>query len=187
MTELLARTEKFHVRHDQENKDVIHVNILGLGFVTINRTGEGVIVDVYGGMGDGDSLASISLMDDDFEESEESYCDKLMELITDIDPSQEVSDSHFCYSAYSDKIDLVAAVESWFADGCFDTDELTGLEGINDIHLADQLTPSKPHIHIVDDIHAKLKETGHKYFKSGTRKVFTLGGELGNYHLALLS
>jgi len=185
MNQSLAQTENFIVRYDKDNKNNIHIHIEGLGVVTINRTHEGLIVDAFDLTDRGDSLATICLMDTDFEES---YADEVDALITCIDYTQDVSDNHgFTSQAYQDGLDVVSAVDSWFSDHCFNADTLIGLEGINDNILAESMTSSKPHMPISDESYIFLKSFQTKYFKNSLGKVFSLGGNAGKYVVMTLS
>jgi hypothetical protein len=86
----------FNAYLDQESPNYIYVEIKGLGVVSINRTDEGVIIDVHDNKDCHDSIASLGLDHNDFSDN---FSDDLQREIERYDPSISL-DAEECLAAY---------------------------------------------------------------------------------------
>jgi hypothetical protein len=161
----------------------LNVDIKGLGSVVINKTSEGLIVDVYDKTDGGHSLANIALETADFTEG---YFNTLSSAINTFDNNLEIS-SAFSDTAYSGGLSTNNAVTSYFNDNSFD---ITTLKGLKAVHSStDSL--NKIHddvlIHITENEVNALQLLGHDYFLTNGGRILTIGKNNNDLSLALIS
>jgi hypothetical protein len=138
---------------------LISVEVVGLGTVFINRTDEGIIVDVYNktdGGGSNDCLGSLAIQSADFFES---YGDRLQKEIDAFDAEATV-DNEFIALAYTEELTIPQAVTRYFSSNPFDVATLSQPDE-DDMLLSVEMEP-EPVIALTSSQHQLLgRETVH--------------------------
>ena len=159
----------------EDGSERTHIELKGLGSLTIVRTDEGVIIDVHD-QGQSESIASVGLLDEDFLEG---YAEAVMAHVQRIDPGTVVN-SEFIDQAFKDKLNVIEAVESWCADSGFDVSLLQPIESAHGMKAV------RPHIKVSGSSAAKLAGTGKSAFTTTSGNVVGLVAQPNGYVLAPL-
>lgn len=169
---------QFNVDFNYEDHDRLSVEIKGLGTVAINRTSEGLIVDVHS-PSDSESLATICLSDEDFLDG---FGDEITEQVRKFH-TDAVIEAGFIENSRSSKDSTIHSSEIWLAAKGFDIDLLTPIEGLGKNSLVDISRLCRPYQSITESQHAELFESGHTYFKLPTGVMVTYGESDQGYSL----
>jgi len=110
------------------------------------------------------------------------YSNNLMDRITIIDPTQDVS-VEFCEQAFADGVSTCQAIESWFNDCTFNIETLVGINGCcSDFHQEVRKL-IRPYIKITESVYKSLLDAPYDYYKTKSGIVFTFGTADGGYAL----
>ena len=181
----LIKRSVFNVFAEQNDEFKIHIEVKGLGIVSINRTDEGVIVDVFDNLDGNDSLASLALENQDFSEA---YANELQREIEKYDPSVDL-DAVKCIEAYKNGISTVDFIESYFDPGLqvFDFSSLVPLKG-ECKRFAEQVKDlTRPYIKITPEQQNDLLNAEADFYRAQGGKVVTFGASDGGYALMTLN
>jgi len=157
----------------------LHVEVKGLGMITINRTSEGVIIDVHDKSDEADSIASLALSDSDFEDR---YASTLQKEIERFDYSIDL-DSSYTSTAYSDEREVWQAIEDYYSDETFDMTCLSPLKGSVDALNVDVRSLTRPYIKISEEKYQDLLAGTVCFFKTSGGHVVTFGQADGGFAL----
>ncbi|GIC77089.1 hypothetical protein [Moritella sp. F3] len=169
----LAKTDNFIVKDGFGDSGRLHVTVKGMGVVTINRTHEGLIVDVNR-YGDDDTIGSLCFDSSDFSER---YIEELESMIKSFDKNIDVSVS-FLDLAWEKGLELTSAVQKYFSDCCFDVLTLKGLKGNRSDYQGDVANLKRPYIAITPEANSDLTNGKYDYYQTNTGKVVTFGDGL---------
>jgi len=169
-TSILAQSDDFKVESGYGERNRLHITVKGLGVVTLNKTYEGLIIDVHN-KGIDDSIDSLAIQNGDFAEF---YTNKLQSIIKQFDKEIDVSIS-FLEVAWEKRLELTDAVQKYFSDGCFDVLTLKGLKGVCGEYHDQVKKLQRPYIKISAQTNRDLTNAKYDYYQTNTGKVVTFG------------
>lgn len=181
----LIKHSVFNVFADQNNESRIHIEVKGLGVASINRTDEGVIVDVFDNLDRNDSLASLAVKNQDFSEA---YANELQREIEKYDPTVDL-DAMECIEAYKNGVSTSAFIESYFDPELqvFDLNSLVPLKG-ECKRFAEQVKDlTRPYIKITPEQQNDLLNSEADFYRTQGGKIVTFGASDGGYALMTLN
>ena len=183
-TPLLKRSV-FNVFAEQNNESRIHVEVKGLGIVSINRTDEGVIVDIFDNLDGNDSLASLALENQDFSEA---YANELQREIEKFDPSVDL-DAMECVEAYKSGVSTSGFIENYFKpeQQVFDLSSLEPLKGECKRFTEQIKDLTRPYIKITPEQQNDLLNGEADFYRTQGGKVVTFGASDEGYALMTLN
>ena len=179
MSKLLIKQPAFNVWSDELlAKSKIHVEVKGLGVVTINRTHEGVIIDVFDQSENNESLASIALEDSDFndfpEDSLEAYVEEVNREIEKFEPSLYLS-QELCIESHQNGTSIMQFIETFYKRNWFDLEGLIPIKG-DVIPFSEQVKAlTRPYIKITASQYKALEARASNFFKTKGGKVVAFG------------
>ncbi|NQZ49706.1 MAG: hypothetical protein HRT95_05805 [Moritella sp.] len=169
-TNILAQTDDFKVESGYGDRNRLHITVKGLGVVTLNKTSEGLIIDVHNN-GIDDSIDSLAIQNGDFAEF---YTNQLESMIKSFDKDIDVSVS-FLEVAWEKGLELTNAVQKYFSNCCFDVLTLKGLKGNRSDYQGDVANLKRPYIAITAQTNSDLTNGKYDYYQTNTGKVVTFG------------
>ena len=183
MSNLLIKQPVFNVWADQNTDRCIHVEIKGLGMVSINRTGEGVIIDVFDKTESNDSLNSLAIEDSEFSEG---FFDALQNAIEKLDPSIDLNPEDTA-NAYENNHSVSRFIEQYFKENEFDISNLKPLKGEVKGSSEQVRDLQRPYIRINEAQYNTLKNGPSDFYLTKGNKVVTFGSADGGYALMPLN
>lgn len=190
MLEQSSATAKFTVWNtgNRNNKFVfndnqVHVEIDGLGIVSINRTGEGVIIDVFDKAQSNDSIASLAVRESEFSEC---FADELQKEIEKFDPSIDL-DAEDAINAYDNNQSTCVFIQAYFTENEFDCSGLTPLKGEVKEFNEQVKDLQRPYIQITKAQYDALMEGTADFYQTKGGKVVTFDNADGGYALMPLN
>ncbi|MCU7556087.1 hypothetical protein OCL06_15960 [Alteromonas sp. ASW11-19] len=179
MSTALLKQSVFNVWGNKAASHHLCVEVKGLGMVHINRTCEGVIVDVYDKSDNDGCLGSLAFTDGDFHES---FADKVHVAIESYDPSADVCPS-FIEQAYQHESSVDQAVADWFKAHPVSLDALTPLKG-ECKPFSDQVRElTRPYLSISKQHYNQLEQAQADFYQTPGGRVVTFGEADGGYAL----
>jgi hypothetical protein len=173
----------FKLRSDTTNPNVVHVKIKGMGVVTIYKSDEGVIVDVFDNTDNNDSLATAAVDISTFQESYSTQVEeKLLEHKSDMDVDYDL-----IAKAYTDGKSVKEAVSYYILNAPFSIDTITGLKGECAGFHDEVRKLNRPYTKIEKEFHEKLIANEFDYYLTSTGVVVTFGAADGGFALMPLN
>ncbi|KZX78309.1 hypothetical protein A3715_10670 [Oleiphilus sp. HI0009] len=149
-------------------KNRFEIKVLGLGSVMLNKTSEGLIVDVIDKLGV--SLGTCGVTRNDFEESYSAAVNEALNKYEDVNAGD---DYEFSCTAFGDELSVEKAVTSWFQDGTFKGEDLVGIHQDFPMLNIDNITNDVV-IVLSSDVQKTLVESGFNVFKTRGNKALVL-------------
>ncbi len=182
MKNTLINLPLYSVFTEQTNNSCIHVEVKGLGIVSINRTDEGVIVDVFDNSQNADPLNSLAFEECDFSEG---FADELQREIEKFDPSISL-DAQECLAAYKNNQRPPAFIAEYFDKNGFDLELLEPLKGECKPFSEQVRELTGPYIAITESQHESLLAKPADFYMTKGGKVLTFGHANGGFAVMTL-
>jgi hypothetical protein len=179
MSTPLIKLPVFNVWADQNENSRIHIEVKGLGMVSINRTDEGVIVDVFDKSESNDSLNSLAFEDSDFSEG---FANDLQREMEKYDPSIDL-DAQECLEAYQNDLTPHQFIEYYFKLQPFELNGLIPLKGECKPFDKQVRDLKRPYIKISDEQQNQLMNGESSFYLTQGGRVVTFGAANGGYAL----
>lgn len=176
---LLIKQSCFNVWSDKNDSQQLHVEVKGLGMVSINRTDGEVIIDVFDKSESNGSLNSLVFENSDFSEG---FTNDLQREIEKYDPSIEL-DAQECLEAYKYDVKPHKFIENYFKLNSFTMAVLKPLKGECKPYTEQVKELMAPYIKITDEQHTQLESIGCDFFMTKGGMVVTFGSANGGYAL----
>ena len=173
----------FKVEQNSQEMNRLEVEIEGLGHVTINRTLEGLIIDV---LGNDEVVDTLALENEDFVSEKEAYTNSLKTWIMKYDRTSEGLDEFVC-EAYNNRMNERNAFMAWFDTHPFDITDLTGLKGELEYFAVEVRKLERPYIPITYEANTALQAGAHDYYRTPGGAVVTYGAADGGFSLMPLN
>lgn len=178
MNRSVAQLNNFHISKDLDSIDKLHIEVKGLGVVTLHHTDEGLIVDVFNNAM-AENLISIALVNSDFFEQ---FADELQSKIEKFDPAINI-DAEECNKAYRENTSALQFIETYFQSNQFNLSGLTPLKGQVKNYCEQIAELTRPYVKITDEQYVELKGQPAEFYINKAGMVFTFGTADGGYAL----
>lgn len=153
---------------DKETR--INIEIKGLGYLTVNRTYEGLIVDVCN-LTDPDAIASLALENEDFIDD---YASDVREFIDSFDGAVRIPADFIAKSKHAG-LSVNQCIENYFQGFEYDVCGLSSLNGSQSDHDIEATKITRPYLQITPDNYRSLVDQDAVYFMTPAGMVVTLG------------
>ena len=189
ITMTTIKTENFTIDiSDVKNSDDtrLFIEVEGLGFVTIVKTHEGLIIDVHN-QTDSDSIASIGLENDDFMTSGEldayeAFASEYEQLMLTFDKNFRADTVGLVDRAIQQNLKPWQAVELFYKENPVDIDSISGIHGVTRDFHTEVKSLTRPYLKITSTQYDQLVGMSFDFYLLGD-SIVTFGAADGGYAL----